>query len=405
MSWRRAGLAVIMSMTAVVATLVTTAAPSAAAPSIAAASYVVADAATGEVLASQEMHTPLLAASTVKLMTALTALDLIPAGSMVNVSPNAASRPAMRIGMNTGQQWSLRDTIRSLIMVSANDAAYALAEQASGSVQAFAQAMTDKGKALGLKDSTFLDPAGLDGSDSLVGASMMSTYDLAIVARAALANPEIAAASGATTYQFTGPDGVKHKLTNHNKLLPGLGAVYSGANGLKTGFTSKAKQCMVASAQRDGRTIIAVMLGGSTLYEPISTLLDFGFATPSTGSFEKLPVATSASLRAVVPTTVPAVQGANGDGTAPATGADVSAADASTVLDDVASSGSSGVSVARLLLAVLLVAFGVLWFRPKARRSRARLRRQRRRERMAALDDHDGRTPPPRFAVRSTEVN
>lgn len=239
--------------------------------------WVLADAGTGAVLAARDEHEALPPASTVKLMTALVTLETLPLDATVPVSALAAAQPPMKIGMNEGEVWKLDDALHTLLMVSANDAAYALAERASGSLEAFAAEMGRTGQQLGLLDSRFADPSGQDDEHSFGGGSLMSAYDLAVVARNALVTPQIASITSLVEHSFTGPDGTHHTLTNHNKIfLTG----YAGANGLKTGETDRAKGTLVATATRDGRTLIAVVLGADDARGAAERLLDQGFAAP-----------------------------------------------------------------------------------------------------------------------------
>jgi len=136
--------------------------------------------------------------------------------------------------MQAGQAWPLDDTFHALLMVSANDAAYALAEAASGSVEAFAAAMNTAAARYGMRDSRFADPAGLDDTSASQGGGKASAYDLAIAARNALAVPDIVQISGLGEYHFTGPDGHEHRLPQHQQAARSR---YPGAMGLKTGYT------------------------------------------------------------------------------------------------------------------------------------------------------------------------
>jgi serine-type D-Ala-D-Ala carboxypeptidase (penicillin-binding protein 5/6) len=183
----------------------------------------------------------------------------------------------MRIGMAAGQQWALDQALHSLMLVSANDAAYALAEAASGNVEAFAADMNAAAARYGMLDSRFADPAGFDGTEGFNGGSRVSAHDLAIAARNFLAVPELTAIVGLREYRFDGPDGLPHVLYNHNKLL----ARYPGATGLKTGYTSLAGSTFVGTAWRDGRRMIAVVLNTTNMYGIAAALLDKGFATPA----------------------------------------------------------------------------------------------------------------------------
>ena len=283
---------------------------------IAADAWILVDADTGAVLAGRSIHVAHLTASTVKTVTALTALRVLGPNALVQVSSVAASRSPMKIGMVAGDQWSMHQTLYALLLVSANDAAYALAQSASGSIEGFAKAMTATGTALGLQDSTFRDPAGFDGTDSVIGPSKMSAFDLAVVARAILHNEVLAPIVATRTFDMVTPDGLPHHLVNHSRLL----TLYPGANGVKTGWTRAANGTFVGSATRNGRTLIAVVLGAGDIYQPVIRLFDYGFSQPASdrGTGAVLPPLLTASppsttpstaAETTVPTTVPAQLG------------------------------------------------------------------------------------------------
>ena len=249
-------------------------APASAPPS----SYILVDADTGKVLAARNEHQPQLTASTVKLLTALTALERLPLDSDVPVTARSAGQPAMRINMKEGEVWKLDDALHALMMVSANDAAYAIAERTSGTVEQFAKDADATAKRLGARDTQFADPAGLDDRSSYAGGSRMSAYDLAVVARNVLAVPEIASPAKTLDYDFVDPTGQQRHLRNHND---GFLTTYPGATGLKTGLTKRANRTLVTSATRDGRTMIAVVLGTWDDTGWAGFLLDQGFSTPA----------------------------------------------------------------------------------------------------------------------------
>jgi D-alanyl-D-alanine carboxypeptidase (penicillin-binding protein 5/6) len=250
--------------------------------------FIVADAGTGEILEAHNSHVAYHPASTSKIMTALTALERLPPDAKIRVSALAASQPASKINMKQGQQWTLAETLDSLMVVSANDAAYALAEATSGNVTAFATAEAATARQLGLKDSTFNDPAGLDDGNAPGGGPLMSAYDIAVSTRNALAVPALATLAASPSVSFIGPDGVHHTLINHNKLVSDH--LYPGATGFKTGFTNKAEHTLIATATRHGRTLIAVILGTDDAYGWATRLLDTGFGTaPGHGTGASLP--------------------------------------------------------------------------------------------------------------------
>ena len=252
--------------------------------------WIVADAGSGAILDAHNDHTPYPPASTTKIMTALTAIERLPPNSAIRVSALAASQPASKISMKPGERWKFSDALASLMVVSANDAAYAIAESTSGTVAAFAKAEAETGRELGMRDSTFGDPAGLDDGNAFNGGPMMSAYDIAVSTRNALRIPVLAHLAAAPRVSFTGPDGMHHTLVNHNRMV--TNGLYPGANGFKTGFTNKAQHTFVATATRGNRTLIAVILGTWDTYGWAARLLDAGFAMrPGTGTGRTLPPA------------------------------------------------------------------------------------------------------------------
>jgi D-alanyl-D-alanine carboxypeptidase len=253
-------------------------------------SFLVVDASSGTILIADNPHEPRLPASTAKIMTAVTAVERLAPDAVVTVSDLAAAQPASRINMFPGQQWRFEDAMASLMMVSANDAAYAIAETAGGSLRGFADAMGQTAARLGMKDSTFSDPAGLDDEASFEGGTRMSAYDVAIATRNALTVPELALWSALPTYEFVDPTGLTRSLTNHNKLLPGGTRSYEGATGMKTGYTDRAGHTLVATATRGGRTLIVVVLDTYDTYGWATALLDQGFAMRNEeGTGQRLP--------------------------------------------------------------------------------------------------------------------
>jgi D-alanyl-D-alanine carboxypeptidase (penicillin-binding protein 5/6) len=242
------------------------------------AGWILVDADTGAVLGSRNPRTPHLPASTIKLLTALVAIQRLPADDPVPVSPVAAGMPARRIVMQPGQVWDLEDLLYSMLTVSANDAAVAVAERVGGGSLAGWELIAGRAAVgLGLEDGPDLsDPAGLDDEFSHGEGSTISPRDMAIVARAVLADPRLMEMIGVEEHLFTGGDGVVHSVDRRNRLFD----LYPGAVGLKTGLTDAAGRCLVAAATRDGRTMLAVLFDAPDMYLTASTLLDRGFATP-----------------------------------------------------------------------------------------------------------------------------
>ena len=240
--------------------------------------WILVDVDTGVVLDAHDERAPLPPASLTKILTALTVVNAVHPDASVPASVRAEAMPARKINMKAGQVWSFSDAFHAMMLSSANDAAVALAERADGTVERFSQDLARVAKEIGLQDNPLLqDPAGLDDAEfSINGGNLISARDLAIAARAGLANPVIAEAVANPLYRFHGPDGSDHKLGNHNQLLKS----YPGAIGMKTGYTRRAGECLVAAARRDGRTMLAVVLHAPSVYANATSLLDRGFATP-----------------------------------------------------------------------------------------------------------------------------
>lgn len=246
--------------------------------------YIVVDAEKGTVIMSKNIHQPLNVASISKVVTALAAVNTINADTLVDIPKEAETVQPMRIGMKTGEKWKRDDLLYSLLLVSANDAAYALAAASAGSIPKFAKQQNRIAKELGMKDSTFGDPSGLDDDFAINGDTKMSAYDLAIAGRATLAQPQLAKIVSSLTYQFIGGDNATHTLTNHNDtFLTG----YPGANGLKTGYTQKAGRTLMVSATRGKTTLIAVVLDVTQTDEWAARLMDSAFASISAGTVSK----------------------------------------------------------------------------------------------------------------------
>jgi serine-type D-Ala-D-Ala carboxypeptidase (penicillin-binding protein 5/6) len=234
---------------------------------------------TGNVLAGHDERMRLPPASLTKMLTALIAITYLPAGSGVpgtklseNVYPN-------RVGMEVGVSWPLTEVLQSLLVLSANDAAYAIAQRVSGSLSAFSAVMDRSAMQIGMSDDpVFHDPAGLDGTEGFDGGNLVSARDLSIAARDLLYTPKLAEIVKERSYRFVDPKGVVHWLPSMNFAFL---VTYPGAIGVKTGFTDRAGVCIVAAATRGGRTMLAVVMSG---YNPTQTAIDLlneGFAIPT----------------------------------------------------------------------------------------------------------------------------
>lgn len=242
------------------------------------AAWILVDADTGAVLDGRDPRTPHLPASTIKLFTALVATQRLAPETPVPISERAAGMPARKINVGAGQVWGLYDLLFSMLTVSANDAAVAVAERVgNGSLTGWEAVANRTATALGLSDTPdFSDPAGLDDEFSNGEGSRISARDLAIIARAVMAEPTLMTMVSAEEHRFTGGDGIPHRVDRRNRMFE----LYPGSIGMKTGLTDAAGRCLVAAATRDGRTMLAVMFDAPDMYASAAVLLDRGFATP-----------------------------------------------------------------------------------------------------------------------------
>jgi D-alanyl-D-alanine carboxypeptidase len=255
----------------------TVAPPAPAAPPPAKAVLLV-DMTTGRELYGQNEHVLLPPASLTKMLTAMIAVDWLPPGAIIPVSARAARVFPDKMGMKPGQRWPETIALHALLISSANDAAYALAERVSGTVERFAVTMGVAATQLGMTDHPVLrDPAGLDGTEGVGGGNLMSAWDVAIAARALMANPALARIVALKSFRFTGPDRVVYALSNHNREFLNS---YPGAIGVKTGYTARAGVCLAEAAVRGGRILLAIIMNGVSPDQTAAMLLDKGFAMP-----------------------------------------------------------------------------------------------------------------------------
>jgi len=242
---------------------------------------IVVDATTGAVLASSNPRQPLSPASTSKIITALLVRDRLPIDAEITISNIVASAPPRRLRLAPGSRWNVRDLLYASLHCSCNDAAWALGQAAGGgTMEGFEAESQVLARDLSLSDAPVLrDPAGLDNDRSIRGGNLISARDLAIAARAFLADPELAAIAAAPGHEWIGGDGESHSVTNLDQFL----ARYEGAIGIKTGFTKKAGLTFAAAARRGGRTLIAVVLDSDANYAHARELLDRGFLLAAAG--------------------------------------------------------------------------------------------------------------------------
>lgn len=230
---------------------------------------VLLEAESGEVVFGQNQNARLPMASTTKIMTALVALEKLPIDTVVTVTPASVGVEGSSIYLCEGETLTLEQLLYALLLESANDAAVAIAVAVSGSVEAFATLMNRKAEELGLLDTHFVNPHGLDDAEHYTTA-----YELALIARAALSHPTFRTicATERKVIPLHGDEGAR-VLLNHNRLL----TAYEGCIGVKTGFTKKTGRCLVSAASRGGVTLIAVTLNAPDDWRDHTEMLDYGF--------------------------------------------------------------------------------------------------------------------------------
>ncbi len=266
-------------------------------------SAILMDADSGKILYEKNADTALPPASVTKVMTMLLVMQAIDDGRIrlddtVTVSEKAASMGGSQVFLKVGEQMSVEDLLKSVVIASANDAAVALAEYVAGSEKAFVTQMNARAKELGMQNTTFENTNGLDDTTT---AHLISARDIAIMSRELITkHPKI------LEYSSIWMDSIRNgafTLTNTNRLV----RFYEGANGLKTGSTSRAKFCISASAKRNGMQLICVIMGAptrDTRNQIAKELFDYGFATYAKKTFPAVtldPIAVTKSLQTTCP--------------------------------------------------------------------------------------------------------
>lgn len=238
-------------------------------PPTSATSFVVADAGSGEILAAHNAHAKLAPASTLKTLTALTVLPLLPPNFPTVAQSDAPSVDGTKAGIVAGTQYTVDNLYTAMLMMSANDAAVALADANGGLPGTLAQ-MNTVAAHLQADDTVALTPDGLDAK-----GQSSSAYDLALIFRAGLAVPSFVHYLSLRTAQFPAPKGQSFQIQTHDRLLTD----YSGMIGGKNGYTVAAQASYVGAATRGGHTIIvAVMRDQANFWPEVRSLLDWGFA-------------------------------------------------------------------------------------------------------------------------------
>lgn len=240
-------------------------------------SAILLDADTGTIIYEKNSHDKLPPASITKIMTMLLIMEAIDEGRLkltdkVQASEYAASMGGSQIFLEPGEEMTVDEMLKGIAMASGNDASVAMAEKIAGSEEGFVKMMNDKAAELGMKDTHFVNCNGLPAENHYTSA-----HDIAVMSRELLKYEKITDYTG--IYQdYLRKDSEKpFWLVNTNKLV----RFYSGADGLKTGYTSEAKFCLSATAKRDGLRTVAVVMGApdtKTRNQEVSRMFDYAFA-------------------------------------------------------------------------------------------------------------------------------
>lgn len=241
-----------------------------------AGSSILMEVSTGTILFEKNKDDQVAVASLTKMMSQILILEAIESGNLtweeeVTTSSNAAGYGGTQIYLQPGEKMTVRDMMKGISMASANDATVALAERIAGSEAAFVKMMNEKAKELGLKNTNFVNPTGLDEANHY-----SSAYDMALIAIELLKHDQILEFSSVYEDYLRVNTPNKFWLVNTNKLI----RFYDGADGLKTGFTDNAKYTMAVTAKRNNMRLIAIVLGeevSKVRNQETTDLLDYGF--------------------------------------------------------------------------------------------------------------------------------
>ena len=254
-------------------------------PMLGAESAILMDVDTGIILYEKNVHEQLYPASTTKLMTALLAIENSTMDEIVTFSHDAVfniERDSSHIGIDVGEQLTMEQCLYGLLLGSANEVAYALAEHVGGDLDTFVNMMNERAAEIGCTDTHFANANGLPQPDHYTTA-----YDLALIARECYKNETLAQISGTTHYTIpaTNLQPEERPLDNHHLMLSGFKYAYDGIVGGKTGYTNDARQTLVTCAQKDGMRLVCVIMKEESPNQFLDTaeLFDYGF-----NNFQKL---------------------------------------------------------------------------------------------------------------------
>ncbi|MFC3038966.1 D-alanyl-D-alanine carboxypeptidase family protein [Virgibacillus xinjiangensis] len=237
-----------------------------AAPSVSANNAVLIEQSTGRVLYEKQAHEKELIASITKIMTAIIAVESGKMNETATISRKAVYTEGSSIYLEEGEKMRIEDLVYGLMLRSGNDAAVAIAEHIGGSEEGFVHLMNEKAEWLGMTNSSFANPHGLNADNHYSTA-----FDMALLMRYAMGHPAFKEITGATSYLS---EKRSYSWKNKNKLLTQL---YENTTGGKTGFTKKAGRTLVSSAEKDGMTLIAVTLNAPDDWNDHIGLYEWGF--------------------------------------------------------------------------------------------------------------------------------
>lgn len=240
-------------------------------------SVVLMEASTGQIIYKRNENEKLHPASMTKMMSMLLIIESIEKGNlkwsdMVTASENASGMGGSQILLETGEKMTVDELFKGIAIASGNDAVVALAEKVAGTEEVFVKMMNDKARELGLRNTNFKNPHGLDATDHY-----SSAYDMALIAKELVKHKKVLEYSSIYEYYLREGTDRKTWLVNTNKLV----RFYDGVDGLKTGYTKEAGYCLTATAVKNNMRIIAVVMGepdSKTRNKEVSELLDYAYA-------------------------------------------------------------------------------------------------------------------------------
>lgn len=246
-------------------------------PDISAASAIVMDAKSGAIIYEKNAHAQMPMASTTKIMTALLSLESGDIGREVVITQEMLAYDeagSTKLGLVAGDRITMHDLIVAMMLLSANDAAQSAAVEIGGSFDAFASLMNERAAEIGMLNTHFITPSGLDAD-----GHYSTSYDMALLAIEAMKNPDFTYFTSMAKHTiYYGNPMTERTLWTHNYLLQGQKYGYKGCDGLKTGYTDEAGNCLVSHVERDGVSLVCVTLRAPGYWADHRKLYDYAFS-------------------------------------------------------------------------------------------------------------------------------